>query len=279
MVQNVGYLPFGELNSGNSGYTTHMFTGDERDGETGLDETWFRKYSSNLGRWMTPDPAGLAAVDATNPQSWNRYAYVFNNPLAWVDPLGLCGGAGNYPDLPCPSGGTITVTASAPDEPFADAPTGDTLWPSMFGAGMGGADDINAEALIFARNHGGGGGGLKPSLPPAQLKRCTAAQAKVASLKQQLRAASPNQLFEANLKEVGYGALIGCGAAAVGVTFGTDGLGAPFAPGACAVGAVGGAMTAEGVFLLSNAGGIWQAESTGVQLAIAEGQAAAACQP
>ena len=56
------YLPYGELNSGNSGYTTHMFTGDERDGETGLDETWFRKYSSNLGRWMTPDPAGLAAV-------------------------------------------------------------------------------------------------------------------------------------------------------------------------------------------------------------------------
>ena len=37
-VRNVDYLPFGELNSGNSGYTTHMFTGDERDAETGLDE-------------------------------------------------------------------------------------------------------------------------------------------------------------------------------------------------------------------------------------------------
>ena len=32
-----------------------------------------RKYQSRVGRWMTPDPAGLAAVDLTNPQSWNRY--------------------------------------------------------------------------------------------------------------------------------------------------------------------------------------------------------------
>ena len=47
------------------------------------------------GRWTSPDAAGLAAVDPTNPQSWNRYSYVLNNPLANVDPLGLhddCGG-------------------------------------------------------------------------------------------------------------------------------------------------------------------------------------------
>jgi len=46
---------------------THKFTGDERDSETNLDLTWFRQYSSQLGRWMHPDPAGLAAVDPANP--------------------------------------------------------------------------------------------------------------------------------------------------------------------------------------------------------------------
>ncbi len=49
----------------------------------------YREYSSGQGRWISPDPAGLAAVSLTNPQSWNRYAYVANNPLALTDPLGL----------------------------------------------------------------------------------------------------------------------------------------------------------------------------------------------
>ncbi len=89
VVQNLDYLPFGELNSSDSGINTHQFTGDERDAETGLDHTWFRQYSSQLGRWMHPDPAGLAAANPANPQSWNRYAYVLNNPLALVDPFGL----------------------------------------------------------------------------------------------------------------------------------------------------------------------------------------------
>jgi len=41
---------------------------------------------------MTPDPAGLAAVDSGNPQTWNRYAYVNNNPTNYIDPSGLDAG-------------------------------------------------------------------------------------------------------------------------------------------------------------------------------------------
>jgi RHS repeat-associated protein len=48
-----------------------------------------REYNWNQARWVTPDPAGINAVDPTNPQSWNRYAYVLNNPLALIDPSGL----------------------------------------------------------------------------------------------------------------------------------------------------------------------------------------------
>jgi len=63
----------------------------ERDLETEtwqdtLDPTWFRTYTSGLGRWFSPDPL---AGDITAPQSLNRYAYVLNNPTTFIDPLGL----------------------------------------------------------------------------------------------------------------------------------------------------------------------------------------------
>ena len=90
VVQNLDFLPFGEINSSDSGITTHEFTGDERDGETSFDHTQFRQYTSQLARWITPDPAGLAAVDPTNPQSWNRYSYALDDPIDYVDPSGLC---------------------------------------------------------------------------------------------------------------------------------------------------------------------------------------------
>jgi hypothetical protein len=41
------------------------------------------------GRWVSPDPAGLDAADFANPQSWNRYVYVLNNPLMNMDLTGL----------------------------------------------------------------------------------------------------------------------------------------------------------------------------------------------
>jgi RHS repeat-associated protein len=63
-------------------------TGKERDAETGLDYFGARYLSSTQGRWTSPDPT-LLSVNAYNPQSWNRYTYVLNNPLKFIDPLGL----------------------------------------------------------------------------------------------------------------------------------------------------------------------------------------------
>jgi RHS repeat-associated protein len=85
---SLDFLPFGEQIAGSTG-TTHKFTADERNAESSLDHTWFRQYSSSLARWSSPDPAGLLAADPSNPQSWNGYAYVKNNPMSSVDPLGL----------------------------------------------------------------------------------------------------------------------------------------------------------------------------------------------
>lgn len=64
-------------------------TSKERDAETGLDFFEARYMSGAQGRFTSPDPAGLLAAKPGNPQSWNLYSYVMNNPLVYVDPNGL----------------------------------------------------------------------------------------------------------------------------------------------------------------------------------------------
>jgi RHS repeat-associated protein len=95
-------LPFGDALSctGTDNFPTH-FTGQVHDNESNLDHFLFRQYTSTQGRWMHPDPAGLAAVDPGNPQTWNRYAYVNNNPLSYIDPFGLTDCPQNK-TCPCP---------------------------------------------------------------------------------------------------------------------------------------------------------------------------------
>jgi RHS repeat-associated protein len=68
--------------------TEHHFTGKERDTESGNDYFGARYYASNMGRFMSPDPAGPWAADVSDPQSWNFYAYARNNPLINVDFMG-----------------------------------------------------------------------------------------------------------------------------------------------------------------------------------------------
>jgi RHS repeat-associated protein len=82
------YAPFGEQYA-KTGTTDASFTGDNADTTSSLYDFTFREDSSSQGRWMSPDPSGLAAANLGSPQSWNRYAYVLNNPLSNVDPLGL----------------------------------------------------------------------------------------------------------------------------------------------------------------------------------------------
>lgn len=60
-------------------------SGKERDAETGLDYFGARYMSAAQGRFTSPDPGPFIFPD---PQSWNRYAYVQNNPLKYIDPTG-----------------------------------------------------------------------------------------------------------------------------------------------------------------------------------------------
>ncbi len=85
VVSQHDYFPFGEEIVALQDYNTHMFTGHERDKETGLDYMFARYYGLSSARFGSPD---LLGGHRRNPQSWNRYAYVRNNPITAIDPNG-----------------------------------------------------------------------------------------------------------------------------------------------------------------------------------------------
>lgn len=73
--------------SANSALQPHKYTSYERDGNGG-DDAMFRRYEGRWNRFSQPDPSD-GSYDVTNPQSFNRYAYVQNDPVNLVDPNGL----------------------------------------------------------------------------------------------------------------------------------------------------------------------------------------------
>jgi RHS repeat-associated protein len=85
-------MPFGDAltpNGNCADATEHHFTGKERDAESGNDYFGARYYASSMGRWMSPDPKQPNIKHLFNPQKWNKYNYVLNNPLSNIDPDGL----------------------------------------------------------------------------------------------------------------------------------------------------------------------------------------------
>jgi RHS repeat-associated protein len=96
-----------------------------------------RELPPTQGRWISPDPSGLAALNFTNPQSLNRYAYLLNQPLNSVDPAGVYG--------------ALVFAASESD----------WIWYASGGAGGGMSSDEFA-TLGFGDSPSDGGGDQPP---------------------------------------------------------------------------------------------------------------------
>lgn len=115
VISRHDYKPFGEeiglvggrttgLGYGVSDGLRSQFTSKERDLETGLDYFGARYYASTQGRFQSTDPYNInlerqesnepAEAEKeflkyiSQPQHWNRYSYVLNNPLRFIDPDG-----------------------------------------------------------------------------------------------------------------------------------------------------------------------------------------------
>lgn len=94
------FMPFGEelytgvggrsssINYGSSADDVRQkFTGYQKDSETNLDFAEARMYENGFGRFTAVDPL-LASGQSSDPQTFNRYIYVRNSPLKYVDSSG-----------------------------------------------------------------------------------------------------------------------------------------------------------------------------------------------
>lgn len=87
ILDDSDFYPFGgERSYTSSSGNNYKFTGKERDTESGLDDFAARFYASNYGRFISADESKYA--HAPDPQTWNLYSYVANNPINAVDPTG-----------------------------------------------------------------------------------------------------------------------------------------------------------------------------------------------
>jgi len=120
IVTQMGHFPFGEswYNASNDklGFTSY-----ERDKESGNDYAKARYYISRLARFSSPDPIG---GNPANPQSWNRYSYVLNDPINLNDPEGeYCAwDDGTYDDSP-ENGGASQSECADQGGSWVDGPT------------------------------------------------------------------------------------------------------------------------------------------------------------
>ncbi len=149
------YLPFGEecttgacaTNPGLTDGQPRRFTGKERDSETGLDYFGARYYAQHLGRFTSIDPVFTWRENLLDPQRWNRYAYVTNNPLRYVDP------DGRNPVVVAVALAVAFVLNNPTNANVTTGPTHDTIMPNSviaaagYGFLAGGARAAATEAL------------------------------------------------------------------------------------------------------------------------------------
>jgi RHS repeat-associated protein len=133
--ENNRVFPFGEpwlsfaASNNSEKFTTYQR--DDASGEAGLDYAMARYYASRSGRFMTPDP-GHVGANVSDPQSWNAYTYVLNDPINLIDPRGL---------HHCPKGyeADTCITVEAPLEwvPCFSIETGEPTGECGGGADIG----------------------------------------------------------------------------------------------------------------------------------------------
>ena len=272
LYSSSSYAPFGEQYAP-SGAPDPSFTGQNADTASSLYDFTYREHSPSQGRWTSPDPAGLAAVNPTDPQSWNRYADALNSPLNTVDLTGLCnidvengscgGGAIPCTDWFCfenpfggvvepllPSGGGFGLLPG--EDCLSCFPLGPSLLQVLQDILAGNFSDFGVAipdpTILDAANNG-----QQPDPSKKNSPACQQAKAQLSSIGHQLSALDSSlrhDYFKNQLAAAG----VGCVAGMIGgEAIESPLIGTPAAPGNCAVGAAAGVSWNNVQYVLTNA--------------------------
>ncbi|MFZ5699350.1 MAG: RHS repeat-associated core domain-containing protein, partial [Pseudomonadota bacterium] len=91
IAQRMDYDSYGNVtNDTNPGFQPFGFAGGLYDRDTKLTRFGARDYDAETGRWTSKDPIRFSGGTA------NLFLYVANDPINWIDPVGLGGLAAGY---------------------------------------------------------------------------------------------------------------------------------------------------------------------------------------
>ena len=112
-IHRLVYRAFGEEleNSGSGSAPTYSYTGKELD-SSGLMYYGARYYDPALSRFITAD----TVYDGSSPQGLNRYSYVLNNPILYIDPSGHAHWYQPYTDTVANAHAYVSTTLAQADE-------------------------------------------------------------------------------------------------------------------------------------------------------------------
>lgn len=145
------------------------YTGHDALGAMGLNHMNGRVQDAITGRFLSADPF---ISEPGNTQNYNRYSYVYNNPVSLVDPSGFEVGT-------IPTGGPVIVRPpiQPPNDPIDNGigdpffePNSNTAAGDQLEKILGKAAKAVGKAFkkLFGGLFGGGGGGNRPPPPPAE---------------------------------------------------------------------------------------------------------------
>ncbi len=124
-----------------------------------------RVYDPRLARFTSADPI---VQDPYNPQSWNRYSYVLNNPLKLTDPTGFCSDEDGFTDCGAPDPGQVDPSFFNPNATGEDAtPLPDPSITVPATGAFGTSLQLGGAALPFNTSAGLAGSLFDPGNPLA----------------------------------------------------------------------------------------------------------------